>query len=101
MVLARIAIALGPLLLTLLLGWLTVGGMSLGAGEKDVFLLLPLLAWSLFFLVAYSVQWRRGAASMRGALWAAMVATALLLAPFLLYAIYWVATRLWYVLTAT
>lgn len=99
MALARIAIALAPLLLTLLLGWLTVRGLSLGAGEKDVFLMLPLLAWALVFFFACCVYWWRGAEPMRAALRAAVVATVFLLAPVVLYLVYWIATTLWYLLT--
>ena len=100
MVQARIAVALAPLLLTLLLGWLTVEGkLTLGAGEKDVFLMLPLLAWALVFFLGCCVYWWRGAAPMRAALRAAVVATVFLLAPVVLYLLYWIVTTGWYVFT--
>lgn len=98
--LSRSLLALAPLLLALLFGWLTVEGrLNLGAGEKDIVLVLPVLAWALLFACACAVNWWRGAATTRGATWAAIVATALLLVPFLLYWLYFIATRLWYVLT--
>lgn len=61
-VLLRLSIALLPLLLSLLFAWLTMEGrLNFGAGEKDVFLALPLLLWSLLFLVCSLALWWRKA----------------------------------------
>jgi len=63
----RLVVSLLPLALTPLLGYLLAqGSINLGGGEKDILVLLPWMAWSLFFAVSSWVFWRRGY-SIRGA----------------------------------
>jgi hypothetical protein len=73
-----ILVAVTPLLLTLLFGWLTTEGyLNLGAGCKDVFLAVPMLAWSLvFFLCCIVSSWRKLTVN-RSIVTSAAVATAL------------------------
>lgn len=55
----KLFLAITLLLLTVLLAWLTMEDhLSLGAGEKDIFLAVPLLLWSLVHLCCYLVLWR-------------------------------------------
>ena len=61
--LLALALALAPLGLTVLVAWLIMDGyLSFGGGEKDLFLTLPLLLWSLVYLASYLVVWWRRAA---------------------------------------
>ena len=56
----KLGIAIAPLLLACVSAWLLMEGvMSLGGGEKDIFLAIPLLFWSLVFLCSYPVLSRR------------------------------------------
>jgi len=55
----RIIILLFPLLITPLIGFLIADGyLNFGAGEKDLFLLIPWCLWSLFFIISGSLLWR-------------------------------------------
>lgn len=82
----KILIAAGPLILTLLLGWRVAGGLSLGGGEKDIVLVLPLLLWSILFLFCFLWLWKRKASNLRSASLSALVATGLtILLAFLLF----------------
>lgn len=73
----RLFIAALPLLLTASFAWLLSGGLSLGGGEKDIFLALPLLLWSLLFLCSYLALWWRKATNGRAIGVSAAVATGL------------------------
>jgi hypothetical protein len=76
--------AIAPLLATAALGWAVMDGpLDLGAGEKDILLLVPLVLWSVAFLVAMPVLCLRGVALRRAAGLAAALATALLAVLFL------------------
>lgn len=58
----RLAILLLPLALTpLWLYGIAYGHLSLGGGDKDILLLGPWLLWSLLFICAGGVVWRRHA----------------------------------------
>jgi hypothetical protein len=60
-IMGRFLVAITPLLLTLLFAWLAMEGyLNLGAGCKDIILAVPLLIWSLAFLVCYIILWLRG-----------------------------------------
>jgi hypothetical protein len=60
-IMTRILVGIAPLLLTLLFAWLTMEGyLNLGAGCKDIFLAVPMLMWSLAFLVCCTAFWWRG-----------------------------------------
>ena len=59
-VLLRLFLAIVPLLITVLLTWLTMEAyLNFGSGEKDIFLAVPLLLWSLVYLCCYLVLWWR------------------------------------------
>lgn len=78
-VLGRLLAAVLPLLLVCVAVWLLMEGhVSLGAGDKDILLVLPLLGWSLAFLLAYALCWILGIGPVRSALHAAIVSTILL-----------------------
>lgn len=78
-VLGRTLAAVLPLLLVCLAVWLVMEGhVSLGAGDKDILLALPLLGWSLAFLLSYVLCWILGIGPARSALYAAIVAMVLL-----------------------
>lgn len=56
----KLLLGVCPLLLTLLFGWLIIDGyVNFGGGEKEVFLLMPPLVWSLVYLCCYLAFWWR------------------------------------------
>ncbi len=72
----RSLLAVAPLLLTLLFGWLMMEGhLNFGSGEKDVFLVLPLLLWSLVYLCSCLVMCVRRSPLVRSLVLSASVAT--------------------------
>jgi hypothetical protein len=74
-----------PLVLTALFGWLLMEGhINFGSGEKDIFLLVPLLFWSLVFLVAYLVLWWRNAPLRRNVVMSTCIAVAVVVVTWLL-----------------
>jgi len=74
----RIGVALLPLLATILFTFLTMQGyLNFGGGEKDIFLSVPLLLWSLVFFVSSLVAWWRKATLGRAAAISAILATGL------------------------
>lgn len=75
-ILLKLFIAVTPLLFTVLFAWLVMEShLNFGGGEKDIFLAVPLLLWSLVFMVGYFVLWWRGASFARSVAVAAGVAT--------------------------
>ena len=56
--LAKLLLAVTPLLLTFLFAWFVVKGEYFGS-EKDIFLVVPVLAWSLVFLSTFIILWWR------------------------------------------
>ncbi|MEW5976773.1 MAG: hypothetical protein AB1898_13300 [Acidobacteriota bacterium] len=73
----RLVAVLAPLLLSILLGWAVLGPLSLGSGEKDIILVIPLLMWSFFYLVCHLILWWRHAAFGRSMIVSSIAATAL------------------------
>lgn len=74
----RLAVAFAPLLATILFTFLTMQGhLNFGGGEKDLFLSLPLLLWSVVFLFSSLISWWRTIAPGRAAAISAAVATGL------------------------
>jgi hypothetical protein len=58
--LLRLFLAIVPLLITVPFAWLTMEGyLNFGGGEKDIFLAVPLLLWSLVYLCCYLALWWR------------------------------------------
>jgi hypothetical protein len=73
----RVLVAVLPFLATILFTFLTMEGyLSFGGGEKDIFLSVPLLLWSLIFLVSSLIAWWRKSTLRRAAAISAIVATA-------------------------
>ena len=81
----QLIVALGPLLLTPLLGFLLAEGvLNLGGGEKDIIWAFVWAAWSMLFAIASMVLiWRRWPMS-RWVVRAGLVATGGLLGLWLL-----------------
>jgi len=74
----RFLVAVMPLLLTLLFAWLTMEGhLNLGAGCKDIVLVVPIMIWSLVFLVCYIAFWWRGFTLGRSVITSSALATGL------------------------
>lgn len=77
----RLVLAAAPLLLTVLFGWLVMEGiLNLGGGEKDVFLVFPLLLWSLVFLCCFLLLWWRRSTLGRTVALSAGIATGFVVA---------------------
>jgi hypothetical protein len=87
----RILVPLLPFLLTLLFAWLVAGPLSLGGGEKDIFLVIPLLLWSLIFAGCYLILWWRRSALGRSVVISAACATALVIVSVIFLAVAWQA----------
>ena len=87
----RLALALFPLGLTLLFGWLLMeGSLSFGGGDKDIFLVLPPLVWSVLYVASSGLFWWRGATIRRAAKVSALAATTILAVAWLiLFAVAW------------
>jgi hypothetical protein len=76
-IVVRIVAAITPLLLTLLFAYATMEGyFNFGSGEKDVLIAVPLLLWSLVFLISFLVAWWRGLALGRAIVISAVIAMA-------------------------
>ena len=75
----KLLIAVTPLTLTFLFAWYLVEIGGFGGGEKDIFLALPPLVWSLTFLVSFIVLWWRKSTLGRSAGISAAVATGLVI----------------------
>ena len=88
-ILARLLVAIVPLLLTLVFVWLISGPLSLGGGEKDLFLAVPMLVWSVMFFAAILVLGWRKVPIGRSAAVAAGIATALLVGIWVAFAVAW------------
>lgn len=88
-ILIKLLTAVAPFILSLLFAWYVVETGGLGGGDKDIFLALPPLLWSLVFLVSFVVLWWRHATLGRAAGISAIVATGLAIAAavFLLFGV--------------
>lgn len=89
----RTIAAIAPLALTLLFAWAAMGPMNFGAGEKDIFVAVPLLVWSVTYLLGSVVLGWRGAGLRRTLLWSAGVATGVLAGCWLALAAYVLLSR--------
>lgn len=79
----RLAAALAPLALCFVVGWsVTSGPISLGGGEKDIFIVFPLAIWSLVFALSSLATWAGGASLSKSSKVSALVATGVLAAAF-------------------
>lgn len=89
----RLLAALAPLLLSVLFAYLLTGPLSFGGGEKDILLAVPVLAWSVVYLVCFLVLWLRRRPIRWSLAVSASVATGLLLASWLALLVFVLATR--------
>ncbi len=81
----RIPAALLPLVLTPLFVWLIGEGyLDFGGGEKDLIMVFPWLLWSIFFLVAFLVCWRRKVTFGRSLVLSVVVASGCLALAFII-----------------
>ena len=72
----RLILSIVPLALTPLLGFLIAEGyLNIGGGEKDLFLLIPWMVWSLVYFVLFLILWRRKFPIKKGCDYAAVGAT--------------------------
>ncbi len=72
----RLILSIVPLALTPLLGFLIAEGyLNLGGGEKDLFLLIPWMVWSVVYFVLFLILWRRKFSITKGCDYAAVGAT--------------------------
>ena len=75
-ILLKLFLAVAPLLFTVILTWLTMEGLlNFGSGEKDIFLAIPLLLWSLVYLCSYLCFWYRRASTSRTIAMSSVIAT--------------------------
>jgi hypothetical protein len=90
-VLSRLFLAFAPLLLSVLFAWLVMESyLNLGGGEKDVFLAIPLLFWSLVYLCCFLVLWWRRSAAGRSIVWSAALATGVVAITWIvLFGVFW------------
>jgi hypothetical protein len=72
--LIKIFVAITPLLVTLLFAWFVMAGDYFG-NDKDIILVVPILAWSLIFLLTYIIFWWRKFTLGRTFVISAIVAT--------------------------
>lgn len=74
----RILVAVAPLVVTILFGWLSVGGHLAANGDQvGISLIIPTLVWSLLYVIAMFLPQPRRAPLAKGALIAAAYATGL------------------------
>ena len=72
----RLILSIVPLALTPLLGFLIAEGyLNFGGGEKDLFLLIPWMVWSVVYFVLFLILWRRRFSIKKGCDYAAVGAT--------------------------
>jgi hypothetical protein len=87
-ILGRLVLALVPLALTPLWGFLLGEGyVNLGAGCKDILALIPWVVWALGFLASL-VCWRRGTPLLKTLGYAAAGATGFMVSLWLVLFIY-------------
>lgn len=84
----RLTVAIGPLAFCIALGWLvTTGPFGFGGGEKDIFLVFPVAAWSLVFCVSSLVMGAAKAPLARSTKVSALVALGVLVAAVATFAV--------------
>ncbi len=72
----RLILSIVPLALTTPLGYLIAEGyLNFGGGEKDLFLLIPWMVWSVVYFVLFLIFWRRKLSIQKGCGYAAGGAT--------------------------
>jgi hypothetical protein len=94
-VLLKLFLAIVPLLITVLLAWLVMAGyLNLGGGEKDIFLVVPLLIWSMVYLCCFLALWLRRSSIGRSVAVSAGFATGLVVIAFVvLFSVSWFKFR--------
>lgn len=93
--LSKVFLALVPLLITVLLASLTMEGyLNFGGGEKDIFLAVPLLLWSLVYLCCFlALWWRRSSTGRTVAVSVGIATGVVVIAWAVLFGISWLKFR--------
>jgi hypothetical protein len=87
-------LAVIPLLLSLLFGWLVMDGLNFGGGDKEILLAVPFLFWSLAYLFCYVTLWWRRSTLGRTLALSAIFATGILVIAWLaLLGVVWLQSR--------
>ncbi len=87
----RLILSILPLALTPLLGFLIAHGyLNFGGGEKDLFLLIPWIVWSVVYFVLFLIFWRRKLSIQKGCGYAALGATGALVLIYVVMLIWFV-----------
>jgi len=87
--LGKLTLCLLPMLLTPIWGYLISDGyLNFGGGEKDLFLLIPWIVWSLIYLLIFIIAWIKRIKIKRILLYSVGGATGIL-------ALAWVVLFLW------
>ena len=82
--LLRSLTALAPLAATLLLSFLTMEGyVNFGGGDKDILVAIPLLLFSVLFLLSCLIAWWRGLPPGRAARVSALASAAVVVVAWL------------------
>lgn len=91
----KLLLAVTPLLLSLLFGWLVMDGhLNFGGGDKETLLAVPLLFWSLAYLSCYAtLWWRRSTLGRTLALSASLATGFLVIAWIALFCVVWLQSR--------
>jgi len=94
-VVLRLFAAVAPLLLTVVLAWLVMEDyLCFGGGEKEIFLAVPLLMWSLVYLLCYlALWWRRFVIGRAVAVSSAIASGVVAVAWLALFAVSWLRYR--------
>ncbi|UCG07787.1 MAG: hypothetical protein JSV83_03810 [Desulfobacterales bacterium] len=78
MVAIRLFLSIAPLSMTPLWGYLIAEGyLNFGGGEKDLFLLIPWIFWSLIYAIVFVFFWLRKATIIKTLVWSVCSATGL------------------------
>jgi hypothetical protein len=91
----KLLLAVTPLLLGLLFGWLVMDGhLNFGGGDKEILLAVPVLLWALAYLGCYAtLWWRRSTLGRMLALSASFATLFLVIAWLVLFGVVWLHSR--------
>lgn len=91
----KLLLAVAPLLLSLLFGWLVMDGhLNFGGGDKEILLAVPLLFWAVAYLGCYvTLWWRRSTLGRNLALSVSFATIFLVIAWLVLFGVVWLQSR--------
>lgn len=88
--LTRLILSLIPILLTPLWVYLIANSyLNFGAGEKDLFLVIPWVVWAFLYLLIFIIAWIKRKSTLRIVFYSAAGATGLL-------AVIWLILFIWF-----